>query len=116
MHMTFIETGLVLSRNNNLWAEHQKKKILVIKPIIDNRYSDQLLITHNNLSHECFVMTNWDQTNKKYALEKQNFDVVFLDEVQFMDASETIDNVENMLNNQIDVICAGLDQDSRGHQ
>ena len=97
-----------------LWAEHQKKKILVIKPIIDNRYSDQLLITHNNLSHECFVMTNWDQTNKKYALEKQNFDVVFLDEVQFMDASETIDNVENMLNNQIDVICAGLDQDSRG--
>jgi len=97
-----------------LWAEHQMKKILVIKPIIDNRYSDQLLITHNNLSHECFVMDNWDQTNKKYSFTKENFDVVFLDEVQFMNASETLDNVETMLNSQIDVVCAGLDQDSRG--
>ena len=97
-----------------LWAEHQMKKILVIKPIIDNRYSDQLLITHNNLSHDCFVMKNWNDTNKKYSLTKENFDVVFLDEVQFMDSSETIDDVEIMLNSQIDVVCAGLDQDSRG--
>ena len=97
-----------------LWAEHQMKKILVIKPIIDNRYSNKRLITHNNLSHECFIMTNWDQTNKKYNLTKENFDVVFLDEVQFMDATETIENVETMLNSQIDVVCAGLDQDSRG--
>ena len=43
-----------------LWAEHQGKKILVIKPIIDNRYSEKLLITHNNLSHECYSMKNWD--------------------------------------------------------
>ena len=97
-----------------LWAKHQNKKILVIKPIIDNRYSDKLLITHNNLSHECYSMQNWKDTKNQFNLTKENFDVVFLDEVQFMKPSETIENVEQMLNEQIDVVCAGLDQDSRG--
>ena len=97
-----------------LWAKHQEKKILVVKPIIDNRYSEKLLITHNNLSHECYSMKNWNDTNKEFNLVKENFDVVFLDEVQFMNPSETIDNVEKILNAQIDVVCAGLDQDSRG--
>jgi thymidine kinase len=97
-----------------LWAKHQEKKIIVIKPIIDNRYSEKLLITHNNLSHECFAMKDWESTNSVYKLNKKNYDVVFLDEVQFMHPSQTIDNVENMLNAEIDVVCAGLDQDSRG--
>ena len=97
-----------------LWAKHQGKKILVIKPSIDNRYSEKLIITHNNLSHECLAMVNWSQITKEYDLVKKNYDVVFLDEIQFMNTSETISNVENMLNSEIDVVCAGLDQDSRG--
>ena len=97
-----------------LWAKHQEKKFLVIKPIIDNRYSEKLIITHNNLSHECYSMVNWDDTNKKFNLVKNNFDVIFLDEVQFMNPAETIENVEKILNEKIDVVCAGLDQDSRG--
>ena len=36
-----------------LWAKHQEKKLLVIKPSIDNRYSQKLIMTHNDLSHEC---------------------------------------------------------------
>ena len=51
-----------------LWAKHQEKKILVIKPSIDDRYSEKLIITHNNLSHECYAMKDWDLTNKDYAL------------------------------------------------
>ena len=97
-----------------LWAKHQNKKILVIKPSIDNRYSEKLIITHNNLSHECYSMSSWDQTNKDFDLNKNNYDIVFLDEVQFMKPSQTIENVEIMLNAKIDVVCAGLDQDSRG--
>ena len=97
-----------------LWAKHQNKQILVIKPIIDNRYSEKLLITHNNLSHDCYAMKSWKQTNLDYELDKKNFDIIFLDEVQFMDSSQTIENVDKMLNSQIDVVCAGLDQDSRG--
>tara|TARA_B100002051_G_scaffold254331_1_gene268988 strand:- start:744 stop:1295 length:552 start_codon:yes stop_codon:yes gene_type:complete len=97
-----------------LWAKHQNKKIIVIKPIIDNRYSEKKIITHNDLSHECFAMKNWEEINKNFKLNKKNVDIVFLDEIQFMKTKETIENIENILNNNIDVICAGLDQDSRG--
>ena len=48
-----------------LWAKHQNKKIIVIKPIIDNRYSEKKIITHNDLSHECFAMKNCKSSNRK---------------------------------------------------
>jgi len=97
-----------------LWAEHQGKKILVLKPKIDNRYSEKLIYTHNNLSHECYAMENWQKVNSNFNLNKDNYDVVFLDEIQFMNADDTITNVENLLQIGIDIVCAGLDQDSRG--
>ncbi len=97
-----------------LWAKHQNKKIIVIKPSIDNRYSNEKIITHNDLSHECYSMNNWETTLKKFVFEKSKLDMVFLDEIQFMDTNETLKNVEDLLNKGIDVVCAGLDQDSRG--
>ena len=97
-----------------LWAKHQNKKIIVIKPSIDNRYSNEKIITHNNLSHECYAMKNWATTLKKFVIEKNKVDMVFLDEIQFMDTNDTLTNVEIILNKGIDVVCAGLDQDSRG--
>ncbi|MDC3021816.1 hypothetical protein OA167_00860 [Pelagibacteraceae bacterium] len=97
-----------------LWAKHQNKKIIVIKPSIDNRYSNEKIITHNDLSHECYSMSNWETTLKKFVFEKSKVDMVFLDEIQFMNTNETLKNVEDLLNKGIDVVCAGLDQDSRG--
>ena len=97
-----------------LWAEHQGKKILVLKHRIDNRYSEKLISTHNNLSHECYAMEDWKDVNSLYDFSKKKFDVIFLDEIQFMDSEETILNVEKFLQIGIDVVCAGLDQDSRG--
>ena len=97
-----------------LWAKHQNKKIIVIKPSIDNRYSNEKIITHNDLSHECYAMNDWETTLKKFIFEKSEVDMVFLDEIQFMDTKDTLSNVEIILNKGIDVVCAGLDQDSRG--
>ena len=97
-----------------LWAKHQNKKIIVIKPSIDNRYSNEKIITHNDLSHECYAMNDWATTLKKFIFEKSEVDMVFLDEIQFMDTKDTLNNVEIILNKGIDVVCAGLDQDSRG--
>jgi thymidine kinase len=97
-----------------LWAEHQGKKILVLKHRIDNRYSEKLISTHNNLSHECYAMKDWRDVHSHYDFSKKEYDVIFLDEIQFMDADETILNVEKFLQIGIDVVCAGLDQDSRG--
>ena len=91
-----------------LWAKHQNKQIVVIKPSIDNRYSESKIITHNDLSHECFAMQNWSDVNKEYSFKKENFDMVFLDEIQFLHTSETLDNIELILDEGIDVVCAGL--------
>ena len=97
-----------------LWAKHQNKKIIVIKPNIDNRYSQGKIITHNDLSHECFAMESWQHIHENFIFDRKNVDVIFLDEIQFMDTVETIENIENLLQKGIDVVCAGLDQDSRG--
>ncbi len=97
-----------------LWAKHQNKKIIVLKPSIDNRYSNEKIITHNDLSHDCYAMTKWSNALKTFKFTKDEVDVVFLDEIQFMDTKETLYNVDIILNNGIDVVCAGLDQDSRG--
>ena len=97
-----------------LWAKHQNKKIIVIKPSLDDRYSNEKIITHNDLSHECYAMNDWATTLKKFTFEKSEVDMVFLDEIQFMDTKYTLDNVEIILSKGIDVVCAGLDQDSRG--
>ena len=97
-----------------LWAEHQGNRILVIKSKIDNRYSEGLISTHNNLTHDCFPMTSWDNVRSNFNLSKENYDILFMDEIQFMVPNETIDNVEEILQKGIDVVCAGLDQDSRG--
>ena len=97
-----------------LWAKHQGKNILVIKSKIDNRYSEELISTHNNLSHECFPMENWQVVKSRFIINKKNYDVLFLDEIQFMDSKETIEIIEEFLTLGIDVVCAGLDQDSRG--
>ncbi len=97
-----------------LWAKHQNKKIIVIKPSLDNRYSKEKIITHNDLSHECYAMRDWKDVLDNFNFVKENIEVVFLDEIQFMNTKDTLKNIENMLNEGIDVVCAGLDQDSRG--
>ncbi len=97
-----------------LWVKHQQKKILVLKPIIDNRYSEKLISTHNNITHECHPILDWNDAKKRFDFKNDNLDTLFLDEVQFMKADETLENVDDLLNSGINVVCAGLDQDSRG--
>ena len=76
-----------------LWAKHQNKNIIVIKPSIDNRYSNDKIITHNDLSHECFAMTSWEKALNEFNFDKSKVDMVFLDEIQFMNTHDTLNNV-----------------------
>ena len=59
-------------------------------------------------------MKDWQHVNDYFKFNKDYVDVVFLDEIQFMKTDETLENVENILKEGIDVVTAGLDQDSRG--
>ena len=52
------------------------------------------IITHNDLSHDCFSMKNWKHVNDNFKFNKDIVDVVFLDEIQFMSTDETLENVE----------------------
>ena len=87
-----------------LWIEHQGKKVLVFKPLVDNRYSNKNIVTHNNLSHECYSIINWEKANNDYKLTKENLDTLFLDEVQFMETNSTLKNVEKLLASGINVV------------
>ena len=51
-------------------------------------------MTHNDLSHECKAINNWDEIHKEYKLDKDNIDVLFIDEIQFLKSDDTIKNVE----------------------
>ena len=97
-----------------LWAEHQGKKVVIFKPLIDNRFSNNSIVTHNNLSHNCYAIKNWVDAKSKFKLEKKKVDILFIDEIQFMNTKDTLKNVESTLIKGINVVCAGLDQDSRG--
>lgn len=56
--------------------------VLVLKPQIDNRYSDNNITSHNMDMEACYVTTNLMDINKKYDIN--NFDCIVIDEGQFI--------------------------------
>jgi thymidine kinase len=97
-----------------LWLKHQDASVLVVKPGIDNRYKENEIVTHNKLSFPCFSMNVWDDVVENFNLKYYNYNTVFLDEVQFMDSDSTLFHTEEALRNGVNIVAAGLDQDSRG--
>jgi thymidine kinase len=60
-------------------------------------------------------MQHWSEVIDNYTLMPYNYDTVFLDEVQFMDTTDTLLHVNTILNRDVNVVAAGLDQDSKGY-
>ncbi len=83
------------------------KKILVVKPGIDNRYSTNKITSHNYESVECTVVNCLNEiSSEKIKLH----DTIIIDEGQFFtDLVETVDIWLKEFN--IDIIVAGLDGD-----
>ncbi|KMJ56532.1 thymidine kinase [Bacillus sp. LL01] len=87
-----------------------KLKVQVFKPVIDNRYSEEEVVSHNGTKVCAMpVRTSVD------ILEHVNPEtqVVAVDEVQFFDEG-IVAVADELANRGIRVICAGLDQDFRG--
>ena len=90
--------------------EYAKKKVVVFKPLIDNRYSEDEVVSHNKRKTKCFNL----ETSKdvmKYITD--DVYAVAFDEVQFMDEG-IVDVIQDLANMGKRVICAGLDNDFRG--
>ena len=98
-----------------LFIEHSGHKVLVLKPVVDNRYgSGDEIVTHNKLRHPAVSVIDLELVKDNYTIKPYNFHTVFIDEAQFFDTNETVWFVEEGLRSGVNFVVAGLDQDSRG--
>lgn len=89
---------------------YAKKKFLIFKPQLDDRYSDEYIVSHN-AAKEKSININSSAAIVQYITD--DVYAVIVDEAQFFD-----DNLPEVLNNLADrgllCIAAGLDKDFRG--
>ncbi|MBZ5749137.1 thymidine kinase [Metabacillus rhizolycopersici] len=91
-------------------AQFAKQEVKVFKPVIDNRYSEEEVVSHNGTSIICKPIASSVEILEHIS---EKTDVIAIDEVQFFD--DDICDVLTLLANQgYRVIVAGLDQDFRG--
>ena len=90
--------------------QYAKKNILVIKPSIDNRYSEDEIASHSGYRVRSINAKNARDILKYVTPETE---VVAIDEAQFFD-KDLVLVCESMADHGIRVILAGLDRDFRG--
>lgn len=91
-------------------VQFAKQKIVVFKPMIDNRYSDEEVVSHNGTST---IAVPIQQSDEIWQYISDEVDVIAVDETQFFDEG-IVDVVASLANHGYRVIVAGLDQDFRG--
>lgn len=91
--------------------EYAKKDVIVFKPCIDNRYSNDEVVSHNNSRVKSINISCASEIYKH--LEKELPYAIAIDEVQFLD-KEVVNVCEHFANLGVRVIVAGLDKDFRG--
>lgn len=90
-------------------AEMAGQQVEIFKPKLDNRYSDEEVVSHNQNK----IKSTPVETPDEILLLGSNCDVVGIDEAQFFD--ESIVEIANQLaNNGVRVVIAGLDMDYMG--
>ncbi len=87
-----------------------KKKIIVFKPKIDNRYSETEIVSHGGAHVPCVVVSKATDILENI---QPDTDVVAIDEVQFFD-QDVVDVCEYLADSGLRVMVAGLDKDFRG--
>jgi thymidine kinase len=91
-------------------AQFAGLKVEIFKPSLDNRYSDTRVVSHDEKS---IVSTPVDNSSAILLLAGE-VDVVGIDEAQFFDNS-IIDVCNNLADNGVRVVIAGLDMDFMGN-
>ena len=87
-----------------------KRQYFLFKPLIDNRYSDDEVVSHSGLKMPSIAIEH-PQEILKY-IETDTY-AVAIDEVQFFE-DDIIDVIDHLADRGIRVIAAGLDKDFRG--
>ena len=89
-------------------TQFAKQHAIVFKPCIDNRYSEEDVVSHNGLKVKAVPVS---ASKDIFEHITEEMDVIAIDEVQFFDGDIVWCVVQNR---GYRVIVAGLDQDFRG--
>ncbi|QLY40400.1 thymidine kinase [Hujiaoplasma nucleasis] len=90
--------------------EYAKQNIVVFKPTVDNRYSENQVISHD---HNKTQSINISEAREILNYVNNETQVVAIDEIQFLD-EEAVDICEYLADKGVRVIVSGLDRDFRG--
>ncbi|MCK5169244.1 MAG: thymidine kinase [Bacteroidales bacterium] len=90
-------------------AEYAKLKVEIFKPLIDIRYSEEEVVSHD----ENTIRSTPVESSGNILLLTGDVDVIGIDEAQFFDKN-LVDVCNQLANSGIRVIVAGLDMDYLG--
>lgn len=88
---------------------YAKQNVIVFKPEIDNRYSEQEVVSHNGTAIEAI---NVKDSSEILEHVKESHDIIAIDEVQFFD-NGIVEVATKLAEAGHRVIVAGLDMDFR---
>ena len=91
-------------------AKIAKQNVVVFKPVIDDRYSKEDVVSHSGYTINAIPIKDSSEINKYINEDTQ---VVGIDEVQFFD-DKIVDMAIGLADKGIRVIAAGLDMDFKG--
>lgn len=91
-------------------AKFAKQRVEIFKPSIDTRYHDDMVVSHD--SNE--IRSTPVESASMLRILAQGCDVIGIDEAQFFD-DEIVSVCNDLANNGIRVIVAGLDMDFKGN-
>ncbi len=90
-------------------AKYAKLSVEIFKPKIDTRYSEEDVVSHNDNS----IRSTAVESSANILLLASPADVIGIDEAQFFDEG-LVDVCNNLANQGVRVIIAGLDMDFQG--
>ncbi len=90
-------------------AKFARQRVEIFKPAIDTRYSEEDVVSHDSNS----ISSTPIESSASILLFTSEIDVVGIDEAQFFD-NGLVEVCNQLANNGIRVIIAGLDMDFKG--
>ena len=90
-------------------ARIAQQKVEIFKPVVDRRYSEEEVVSHDANSILCTPV----ESSGNILLLSGNTEVIGIDEAQFFD-NGLIEVCNNLANQGVRVIVAGLDMDFKG--
>lgn len=91
-------------------AQIARQRVLVFKPVLDDRYGRQQVASHDGSRVEAIPIARSDEVLDHL---EPDVTVVAIDEVQFLDGG-IVEIVQQLADGGVRVIVAGLDMDFRG--